>query len=148
MVSIIFYSIYLQIYCINVTQYFQNLKKLVMKTIMLKNSSKMSHYSSNLWTIFQWKMNSFPGKKICYSVTNCIDSIQNRPNSFWRPNSAVTYLKHGQASSENGKVKVGQLQVCQTHYSYPQTIFPASFVGQGISIWMLRWLDGARSPTK
>ncbi len=51
-VSIIFYCIYMQIYFLNVTQQVQNLQNVAMKMINssfnIENSSKFSHYQSNL----------------------------------------------------------------------------------------------------
>jgi hypothetical protein len=44
--------------------------------------------------------------------------------------------------------ELAEFQVSRTHCSYAQIIFPASFIGQGVSIKMLQWLDGARTPPK
>ncbi len=41
-----------------------------------------------------------------------------------------------------------KLQVSLTHRSCAQIVFQADFAGQGVSIRMLQWLDGARPPPK
>ncbi len=50
------------------------------------------------------------------------------------------------ASLSNGKLV--KLRVGQLDWSYAEIIFPAIFATQGISIRMLQWLDGTRTPPK
>ncbi len=51
---------------------------------MLKNSSQMRHYLSNLWINIYSKKWIVYWPKNWYSVTIHIDSFQNRPNSWWQ----------------------------------------------------------------
>ncbi len=79
----------------------QNLLNLAMKMISysfnVKNLSKISNYLSN---ISSKKMNSLPGKKNQYSVTICINSVQNRPNS-----SVLTEYRSYQQATAYGYYK-------------------------------------------
>jgi hypothetical protein len=67
---------------------------------------------SNLWTnIYSKKMNSSLGWKLQYSVTICIDSIQNRPNSLWQT-KYHSYLHSSLAALTVGSTWLGSCLAC------------------------------------